>query len=235
MGVGFPEDLLDGSPAAWTCSTASPPRGTGGTAPPSPTTAASTSATRAHRVADEPLDADCDCETCTTFSRGYLRHLFVAEELLGLRLLSLHNVRFLIRLAARARDAILDGTFDGWSRDVARPLPGQGSRRDADPDFVMAAPTASRRLRWPSPVQIAPFIAIFYFLLIRPQRAAAEEARGAAGGVKKGDEIVTAGGIVGEVVHIKDDRVTIKSGGEGGGRARPHRRVGDSVAPEPSG
>ena len=69
-----------------------------------------------HREDDTPLDATCDCETCTTFSRGYLRHLFVAGELLGLRLLSLHNVRYLIRLAARARDAIGAGTFDGWSR-----------------------------------------------------------------------------------------------------------------------
>ena len=69
-----------------------------------------------HREDDAPLDATCDCETCTTFSRGYLRHLFAAEELLGLRLLSLHNVRYLIRLAARARDAILAGTFEGWSR-----------------------------------------------------------------------------------------------------------------------
>ena len=69
-----------------------------------------------HREDDTPLDATCDCETCTTFSRGYLRHLFVAGELLGLRLLSLHNVRYLIRLAARAREAIVQGTFDGWSR-----------------------------------------------------------------------------------------------------------------------
>ncbi len=68
------------------------------------------------RVDDAPLDPGCDCETCTGFSRGYLRHLFAAEELLGLRLLSLHNVRYLIRLAARARDAILAGTFEGWSR-----------------------------------------------------------------------------------------------------------------------
>jgi len=69
-----------------------------------------------HREDDAPLDAACDCETCTTFSRGYLRHLFAAEELLGLRLLSQHNVRYLIRLAARAREAIRAGTFEGWSR-----------------------------------------------------------------------------------------------------------------------
>ena len=64
-----------------------------------------------------PLDALCDCETCRTFSRGYLRHLFAAEELLGLRLLSLHNVRYLIRLAGRAREAITTGRFAGWSAD----------------------------------------------------------------------------------------------------------------------
>ena len=69
-----------------------------------------------HRDDAGPLDPACDCETCRTFSRGYLRHLFVARELLGLRLLSLHNVRYLIRLTARARAAVADGTFDGWSR-----------------------------------------------------------------------------------------------------------------------
>src|SRR5437870_1552035 len=64
-----------------------------------------------HREDARPLDETCDCETCTTFSRGYLRHLFVAEELLGLRLLSLHNIRFLIRLAAPMRAAIRAGPF----------------------------------------------------------------------------------------------------------------------------
>jgi queuine tRNA-ribosyltransferase len=69
-----------------------------------------------YREDDAPLDPACDCETCTTFSRGYVRHLFAAGELLGLRLLSLHNVRYLIRLAARAREAVVAATFDGWSR-----------------------------------------------------------------------------------------------------------------------
>jgi len=69
------------------------------------------------REDDAPLDAGCDCETCRTFSRGYLRHLFAAQELLGLRLLSLHNVRYLIRLAGRAREAVVAGRFAGWSAD----------------------------------------------------------------------------------------------------------------------
>ena len=70
---------------------------------------------RSARVVVEALDAGCDCETCRVFSRGYLRHLFAAEELLGLRLLSLHNVRYLIRLVSRAREAIVAGGFGAWS------------------------------------------------------------------------------------------------------------------------
>ena len=68
-----------------------------------------------HRTDAAPLDPTCDCETCTTYSRGYLRHLFAAEELLGLRLLSLHNVRYLIRLAGEMRRAIAAGNFAGWA------------------------------------------------------------------------------------------------------------------------
>jgi queuine tRNA-ribosyltransferase len=68
------------------------------------------------KLSDAPLDDDCDCETCRTFSRAYLRHLFVVEEILGLRLISIHNIRFLVRLGEEARRRILDGTFTSWSR-----------------------------------------------------------------------------------------------------------------------
>jgi len=63
-----------------------------------------------------PLDPECDCYTCRTFSRAYLRHLFVAGEALSLRLLSLHNVRFLVRLAELAREHVLRGDYASWSR-----------------------------------------------------------------------------------------------------------------------
>ncbi len=61
-------------------------------------------------------------------------------------------------------------------------------------------------------IQIAAFIAIFYFILIRPQRQQQKRHEEMLKQVKRGDEVVTAGGIVGEVVHVKDDRITIKSG-----------------------
>jgi queuine tRNA-ribosyltransferase len=58
-----------------------------------------------------PLDEACDCYTCRTFSRAYLRHLFVTEELLAYRLLTLHNVHFYLTLMAAMRDAISAGAF----------------------------------------------------------------------------------------------------------------------------
>lgn len=64
-----------------------------------------------------PLDETCDCAACTRFSRAYIRHLFVSDEILGLRLLSLHNVHFLLSLARSARHAILGRSLDTWSRE----------------------------------------------------------------------------------------------------------------------
>jgi preprotein translocase subunit YajC len=61
-------------------------------------------------------------------------------------------------------------------------------------------------------LQIAAFIAIFYFILFRPQRQQQKRHEELLKQVKRGDEIVTSGGLVGEVVHVKDDLVTIKSG-----------------------
>jgi queuine tRNA-ribosyltransferase len=69
------------------------------------------------RLDTAPLDEDCDCYTCGAYDRAYLRHLIVAGELLGRRLLSVHNLRFLVRLAALAREHVQTGSFDGWCRD----------------------------------------------------------------------------------------------------------------------
>jgi preprotein translocase subunit YajC len=61
-------------------------------------------------------------------------------------------------------------------------------------------------------IQMAAFAAIFYFLLIRPQKKEQERHREMLSAIGKGDEIVTNGGIVGKVVSVKDDQLTIKSG-----------------------
>ena len=66
---------------------------------------------RSHRESFIPIDADCDCETCQQFDRAYLHHLFRAREILGLRLASVHNLRFLVRQMEAMRLAIEAGTF----------------------------------------------------------------------------------------------------------------------------
>ena len=58
-----------------------------------------------------PIDPECDCYTCTHFSRAYVRHLIKAGEITGGRLLSIHNLRFLIRLMERVREAIAEDRF----------------------------------------------------------------------------------------------------------------------------
>jgi len=65
-----------------------------------------------------PLEEGCDCPACRRFSRAYLRHLVNQQELLGLRLLSLHNLRFLIGLVAGAREAIVRGELARYKRDA---------------------------------------------------------------------------------------------------------------------
>ena len=122
MGVGFPADLVaavERGVDLFDC--VAPTRGgRNGSA----FTAEGTLNIRnaSFRTDERPLDESCDCETCTTYSRGYLRHLFVAGELLGLRLLSLHNVRYLIRLAAEMRTVIRRGgdAFKTWAADWRR-------------------------------------------------------------------------------------------------------------------
>ncbi len=59
-----------------------------------------------------PIDAGCDCYTCRTFTRAYVRHLIVAREFLAGTLLSIHNLRALIRLITEIRQSILDGSFE---------------------------------------------------------------------------------------------------------------------------
>lgn len=118
MGVGYPDDLLEAVARGvdlFDC--VAPTRnGRNGTAWVEGEGQVNI---RSRRFANDggPLDPGCDCSCCRNYSRAYLRHLFVAGEVLGLRLLSLHNIRFLVRLAERARAAIEAGEFAGFSED----------------------------------------------------------------------------------------------------------------------
>jgi queuine tRNA-ribosyltransferase len=78
----------------------------------------------AYRDDHRPLVEGCPCAACTRFSRAYLRHLFVAGEILGHRLVSLHNVTHVSALMAGARQAIADGRFDSFRADAHARLGG---------------------------------------------------------------------------------------------------------------
>jgi queuine tRNA-ribosyltransferase len=69
-----------------------------------------------------PLDPACDCPACTGFTRAYVRHLVNQNELLGLRLLSLHNLRFVVELTDRAREAIGRSEFAAYKRNALERL-----------------------------------------------------------------------------------------------------------------
>jgi queuine tRNA-ribosyltransferase len=69
------------------------------------------------REDDGPLQEGCPCETCRTFSRAYIHYLFRAKELLGIRLVSLHNIAFLLNLMAEVRAGIIAGRFAEVYRD----------------------------------------------------------------------------------------------------------------------
>jgi queuine tRNA-ribosyltransferase len=78
----------------------------------------------AYRTDSRPLDAGCACPACARFSRAYVRHLVTQRELLGLRLLSLHNLRFVLDLTAGARAAIERGTFSSFRDEALARLAG---------------------------------------------------------------------------------------------------------------
>ncbi len=117
MGVGFPEDLVEGVRRGVDLFDCVAPTRMGRTGTAFTSTGRVNVRNASLKLDPRPLDESCDCSTCKRFSRAYIRHLFVASESLGLRLLSLHNVHFMISLMRDARSAIASGGFDAWSRD----------------------------------------------------------------------------------------------------------------------
>src|SRR4030042_696390 len=117
MGVGAPEDLIEGVARGidiFDCAL--------------PTRVARNGAlfTRKGRVnirratyskMDRPIDPNCDCSPCRPFSAAYLSHLFRSEELLGLRLATVHNLRFINNLMCDIRKSLINGTFSSFRND----------------------------------------------------------------------------------------------------------------------
>ncbi|HSP88927.1 MAG TPA: tRNA guanosine(34) transglycosylase Tgt [Ignavibacteriaceae bacterium] len=64
------------------------------------------------------IDENCNCYTCANFSKAYLRHLFIAGEILALELASIHNLNFYISLMRTAREKIIEGNFSDWKKEI---------------------------------------------------------------------------------------------------------------------
>ena len=79
-----------------------------------------------------PIVEGCRCYTCLRFSRAYIQHLIKAEELLGLRLISLHNLFFNLETLRQARTAILEGRWESWSREFLERYQRGGSSKEEE-------------------------------------------------------------------------------------------------------
>ncbi len=159
MGVGYPEDLLEGVRRGVDLFDCVFPTRMGRTGNALTRDGRINLRNARHRDDPGPIDPECDCSACRRFSRAYVRHLVLANEMLGLRLLSLHNVHFLVRLMAEARARVGDGSFGGWSAGwlerylagerargaVARPVLPHGARVPAAAKRAEARRTEARR------------------------------------------------------------------------------------------
>ena len=117
MGVGSPEDLVEGVARGidmFDCALPTRVARNGSLF----TTEGRVDITKSRYAEQQgPLDETCDCYTCRKYSAAYLRHLFRAKELLGLRLASIHNLRFVLALMERIRAAILEDRFDAFRKE----------------------------------------------------------------------------------------------------------------------
>ena len=78
-----------------------------------------------HKTDERPIDPQCDCPVCRNFSRAYIRHLFTAGEMLGMRLAVMHNLYFYNQLTQRIRDALDEGTFAEFRAEYSEKLAGR--------------------------------------------------------------------------------------------------------------
>ncbi|MBV9512797.1 MAG: tRNA guanosine(34) transglycosylase Tgt [Mycobacteriaceae bacterium] len=118
LGISEPDDLFAGVAAgADTFDCVSPSRVARNAAVYSPTGRFNVTNSRCRREFS-PIDPECDCYTCAHYTRAYLHHLFKSKEILGSMLSTIHNLRFVIRLVDRMREAMYQDRFDDLRDDV---------------------------------------------------------------------------------------------------------------------
>ena len=88
-----------------------------------------------YREDPSPLDPDCPCYACRTFSKAYLRHLYIARELLSYRLNTLHNLTFFLHMMEQARLAIREGRFAAFRAAMETLYPENDPEETAPSDM----------------------------------------------------------------------------------------------------
>lgn len=117
MGVGTPEDLVEGIARGMDMFDCVLPTRLGRHGVAFSTRGNIKIKNEQWKLSDEPLDSECECKVCRTYSKGYLRHLIQENEILGMQLLSYHNLYFLIHICGQARTAILEQRFEDFRKD----------------------------------------------------------------------------------------------------------------------
>jgi queuine tRNA-ribosyltransferase len=122
MGVGRPQDILDAVATGIDLFDCVLPTRNGRNATCLTGSGPVKLRNAAHRFDARPIEEGCDCLACRSFSRSYLRHLFMAREMLGPTLASIHNIAYLQRLTSRIREAINRGRFVQFRAEVLEAL-----------------------------------------------------------------------------------------------------------------
>ena len=122
MGVGRPQDILDAVATGIDLFDCVLPTRNGRNATCLTARGPVKLRNAAHRLDPRPIEEGCDCLACRRFSRSYLRHLFIANEMLGPILASIHNLAYLQRLTSRIREAIRAGRFVQLRAEVLEAL-----------------------------------------------------------------------------------------------------------------
>ena len=117
MGVGYPTDLLEAIRLGYDLFDCVAPTRNGRNGTAFTSRGPVNVKVAAWKDDESPIEPACGCSACTSYTRAYIRHLFVAGELLGLRLLSIHNLNFLTEIVSQAREAIRAGAFEAWLRE----------------------------------------------------------------------------------------------------------------------
>jgi queuine tRNA-ribosyltransferase len=118
MGVGFPVDILDGIEHGIDLFDCVIPTRNGRNGCAFTANGKLKIRNSRYRADEKPLDKNCNCYTCKNFSRAYIRHLLTANEILGLNLMSLHNIYFFEDMMEKARQSINTGNFKSFKSEM---------------------------------------------------------------------------------------------------------------------